>query len=236
MNIFPAIDVVGGKVVRLRQGDYSDMTVYGNDPAEVASEFKSKGATCIHIVDLEGAKTGNTPNFSAISKVFSAGLFSEVGGGIRSFDAIEKYLLAGASRVILGTAAIQNQQFLKECIVKYGDRIAVGADVKNGKIAISGWLESADIGLMEFGKNMQNIGVKTLICTDISRDGEMRGSNLNLYRNLTSQLDIEIVASGGVTRLEEIKQLKNCGCAGAIIGKAYYEGLISIEAAIQAAL
>lgn len=236
MNIFPAIDVVGGKAVRLRRGDYNDMTVYGNNPAEIAKEFKKKSATCIHIVDLEGAKTGDLTNFQAISDVLSVGLFSEVGGGIRSFDAIEKYLSAGASRVILGTAAIQNQQFLSECISKYGKKIAVGADVKDGKIAVKGWLESADIGLMDFGKKMQDLGVETLICTDISRDGEMRGSNLALYRELTAKLHLKIVASGGVTNVEEIKQLKDCGCDGAIIGKAYYEGLISLEAAIQAGL
>lgn len=236
MNIFPAIDIVGDRAVRLRQGDYSKVTVYGNEPEKIADDFISKGAKCIHIVDLEGAKTGDMTNFAAISRVLSKGLFSEVGGGIRSPEAVERYLEAGASRVILGTAAIQNQQFLKDCIGKYGEKIAVGADVKDGKIAVKGWLESTDIGLMEFGKNMQDIGVRTLICTDISRDGEMRGSNIALYRRLTAELRLEIVASGGVSSLDEIRELKACGCSGAILGKAYYEGLVSLESAIQAAL
>lgn len=235
MKIFPAIDLLGGKAVRLRRGDYNSVTVYSDSPADVAREFKSKGAECIHLVDLEGAKTGDTPNFAAICEVLKVGLFSEVGGGIRSLETVEKYLTAGASRVILGTAAVNDQQFLREAVRLFGGRIAVGADVKDGFIAVKGWLESSDLSLWEFSRNMQDIGVKTLICTDISRDGEMRGSNLELYKRLTSELNIEIIASGGVTGLEEITKLRECGAAGAIIGKAYYEGLLKLEDAIAAA-
>lgn len=222
--------------MRLRRGDYNEMTVYSEHPEEVASDFKNQGARCIHIVDLEGAKTGETPNFDTIKKILSVGLFSEVGGGIRSLETVEKYLKAGASRVILGTAAIENPEFLKDCVKRFGSGIAVGADVKDQKIAVRGWLQSSDLGLWEFGKNMQEIGVKTLICTDISRDGEMRGSNLEMYKRLTEKLSIGIVASGGVTNISEIATLKDCGCEGAIVGKAYYEGLISLKDAIQAAL
>ena len=199
MKIFPAIDIVNGKAVRLTRGDYDRMKIYSDSPAEVAREFKSKGAECIHIVDLEGAKSGLTDNFETVAEILSVGLFSEVGGGIRSAETVEKYLGAGASRVILGTAAIEDLKLLKLCVKSFGDRIAVGADVKDGKIAVKGWLESADVSLRDFVKSMQDMGVKTLICTDISRDGEMRGANLRLYKELTTEFKIGIVASGGVT-------------------------------------
>ncbi len=235
MKIFPAIDIVNGKAVRLTRGDYDRMKIYSDSPAEVAREFKSKGAECIHIVDLEGAKSGLTDNFETVAEILSVGLFSEVGGGIRSAETVEKYLGAGASRVILGTAAIEDLKLLKLCVKSFGDRIAVGADVKDGKIAVKGWLESADVSLRDFVKSMQDMGVKTLICTDISRDGEMRGANLRLYKELTTEFKIGIVASGGVTGLDEIAKLRDCGAEGAIIGKAYYEGLISLEDAIRCA-
>ena len=235
MRIFPAIDIVGGKAVRLRKGDYAQMTVYNDDPAAVVREFKQKGAACIHLVDLEGAKNGDTPNFATVCEILKAGLFSEIGGGIRSIETAEKYLSAGASRVILGTAAVNDIDFLTDAVRLFGERIAVGADVKDGFIAVKGWLESSNLSLWDFSRRMQDLGVKTLICTDISRDGEMRGANLELYGRLTNELDMEIIASGGVTTLDEIKKLKKCGAAGAIIGKAYYEGLISLEDAIAAA-
>lgn len=235
MKIFPAIDLYGGKAVRLRKGDYDRMTVYSDDPASVAEDFKRRGAECIHLVDLEGAKTGETPNFETVCEILKVGLFSEIGGGIRSLSTAEKYLSAGASRVILGTAAVNDLDFLREAVRLFGERIAVGADVKDGFIAVKGWLESSNLSLWDFSRQMQDLGVKTLICTDISRDGEMRGANLELYKRLTSELDMEIIASGGVTGLDEIKKLRDCGAAGAIIGKAYYEGLISLEDAISTA-
>lgn len=235
MKIFPAIDLYGGKAVRLRKGDYDRMTVYSDDPASFAEDFKRRGAECIHLVDLEGAKTGETPNFATVCEILKVGLFSEIGGGIRSLATAEKYLSAGASRVILGTAAVNDVDFLREAVRLFGERIAVGADVKDGFIAVKGWLESSNLSLWDFSRRMQDLGVKTLICTDISRDGEMRGANLELYSRLTSELDMEIIASGGVTGLDEIRKLRDCGAAGAIIGKAYYEGLISLEDAISAA-
>ncbi len=236
MKIFPAIDICGGKAVRLRKGDFSQMTVYNGDPAAVALEFKARGAECVHIVDLDGAKTGGTPNFEKIREILSVGgLFCEVGGGIRSLGAVEKYLDAGASRVILGTAAVEDPEFLKEAVRLSGSKIAVGADIKDGFVAVRGWLESSGLALIDFAKSMQDAGVGTLICTDISRDGEMRGANLEMYKLLTGELNMEIVASGGITGIGEIRALKDCGAAGAIIGKAYYEGLISLEEAIEAA-
>lgn len=236
MKIFPAIDLFGGKAVRLRKGDYAAMTVYGEHPEEIAEEFKRLGASCIHIVDLEGAKSGDTPNFDAIKKILAVGgLFSEIGGGIRSMTAVEKYLSAGASRVILGTAALEDEAFLDAAIAKYGEKIAVGADVKDGNIAVRGWLDRSDVTLWDFAKKMQKKGVRALICTDISRDGEMKGANLGMYKRLKSELDIEIIASGGVSSLEEIKVLKESGVGGAIVGKAYYEHLIDLKDAIAAA-
>ena len=236
MKIFPAIDLIGGKAVRLRKGDYAEMTVYSDDPVSVAADFKSKGADCIHLVDLEGAKSGGTPNFETVKRILSSGkFFSEVGGGIRNLATVEKYLEAGASRVILGTSAVEDQAFLTQAVRLFGEKIAVGADIKDGFVAVRGWLERSELSLRDFAVRIQDVGVNTLICTDISRDGEMRGANLELYRELTEGFKMEIVASGGVTSIDEIKTLRDCGAGGAIIGKAYYEGLISIEDAIAAA-
>ena len=236
MKIFPAIDLVGGKAVRLRKGNYSEMTVYSDDSVSVAEDFKASGASCIHLVDLEGAKSGGTPNFETVKHLLSlGGFFSEVGGGIRSLETVEKYLGIGASRVILGTAAVENEAFLREAVKLFGEKIAVGADIKDGFVAIKGWLESSALPLTDFAKRLQDIGVKTVICTDISRDGEMKGANLQLYRELAEKFKMEIVASGGVTGIDEIKTLRGCGVGGAIIGKAYYEGLISLSEAIAAA-
>ncbi len=236
MKIFPAIDIVGGKAVRLRKGNYSEITVYSDDPVSVAEDFKASGADCIHLVDLEGAKSGGTQNFETVKRILSlGGFFSEVGGGIRSLETVEKYLGAGASRVILGTAAVEDEAFLKEAVRLFGRRIAVGADIKDGLVAVKGWLENSALTLRDFSVKMQDIGVKTLICTDISRDGEMKGANLELYRRLTEEYEMEIIASGGVTGIDEIKTLRYSGVSGAIIGKAYYEGLISLSDAIAAA-
>lgn len=236
MKIFPAIDLIRGKAVRLRKGDYAEMTVYSDDPVSVAADFKSKGADCIHLVDLEGAKSGGTPNFETVKRILSSGkFFSEVGGGIRNLATVEKYLEAGASRVILGTSAVEDQAFLTQAVRLFGEKIAVGADIKDGFVAVRGWLERSELSLRDFAVRIQEVGVNTLICTDISRDGEMRGANLELYRELTEGFKMEIVASGGVTSIDEIKTLRDCGAGGAIIGKAYYEGLISLEDAIAAA-
>jgi len=234
MKLFPAIDLYEGKAVRLYKGDYAQMTVYNNDPAAVAADFAACGATCIHIVDLEGAKSGTTPNFDTVCKVkATSGLFCEIGGGIRSMDVIDKYLGAGIDRVILGTAAVGNLDFVKSAVNKYGERIAVGADLKDSYVAVKGWIEKTDLSCEDFFRQMQDVGVKTIICTDISKDGAMMGTNLELYRTLSQKFSMQIVASGGVSSLEDVKRLNEMGLYGAIIGKAYYTGAIDLKEAVE---
>lgn len=236
MLIFPAIDLYEGKAVRLLRGEYDKMTVYSDDPPSLARDFAASGATCIHLVDLEGARDGNTPNIETIKKIISAsGLFAEVGGGIRNMETVDKYLSAGASRVILGTAAVKDRDFLVSAVKKYGERIAVGIDVKDGKVAIKGWTETADLTLEDFCRDVESIGVKTVICTDISKDGAMQGANHELYRSLSASFGLDIVASGGVSSIDDIKRLTELGIYGAIIGKAYYTGAISLSEAIEVA-
>lgn len=234
MKLFPAIDLYEGKAVRLYKGDYTQMTVYSDDPASIAADFAASGATCIHIVDLEGAKSGTTPNFDTVCKIkATSGLFCEVGGGIRSMDVIDKYLSAGIGRVILGTAAVGNLGFVKNAVDKYGERIAVGADLKDGYVAVKGWIEKTDLSCENFFRQMQDVGVKTVICTDISKDGAMMGTNLELYRALSQKFSMQIVASGGVSSLEDVKRLSEMGLYGAIIGKAYYMGAIDLKEAVE---
>ena len=236
MIILPAIDLLGRKAVRLQKGDYNQVTVYSDSPLEVARKFKSLGATHIHMVDLDGAKYGTTPNMDIVAEVAeNTGLFVEIGGGIRSMDTVKKYIDAGVSRVILGTAAICDEAFLKEAVRTYGEKIAVGADVKDGKIAVKGWLEQSDVTLDEFFLKMQNLGVKNIICTDISRDGAMRGTNLELYRELSEKYSLDITASGGVSSIEDVKELRKMNLYGAIIGKAYYTGAVDLKEAIEVA-
>lgn len=236
MIILPAIDLLGRKAVRLLKGDYNQVTVYSDSPLEVARKFKSLGATHIHMVDLDGAKYGTTPNMDIVAEVAeNTGLFVEIGGGIRSMDTVKKYIDAGVSRVILGTAAICDEAFLKEAVRTYGEKIAVGADVKDGKIAVKGWLEQSDVTLDEFFLKMQNLGVKNIICTDISRDGAMRGTNLELYRDLSAKYSLDITASGGVSSIEDVKELRKMNLYGAIIGKAYYTGAVDLKEAIEVA-
>jgi len=234
--IFPAIDLYDKKAVRLLKGDYNQMTVYSENPCEIAKDFEENGATHIHIVDLEGAKTGGTPNIETVKEIVSrTSLFCEIGGGIRSMETVDKYIGAGIKRVILGTAAVENEDFVKECTDKYGDKIAVGVDIKDGYVAIKGWVEKSRFECFEFCEKMQNLGVKTLICTDISKDGAMMGTNHDLYRRLSEKFDIQIVASGGVSSMEDVKKLRELDIYGAIIGKAYYTGAISIKEAIEVA-
>lgn len=236
MKIFPAIDLYSGKAVRLFKGDYSKMTVYSENPLEVARDFEQKGAEFIHLVDLEGAKDGTTPNFETIKSIAeNTRLFTEIGGGIRSIETVEKYLGAGVDRVILGTAAVENQDFLKAAVNKYGEKIAVGVDIKDGFVAVKGWTEASSYSCFDFCEKMRETGVKTLICTDISKDGAMQGTNRELYRELAEKFDIDIVASGGVSTLDDIKALKKLGLYGAIIGKAYYIGAIDLKEALEAA-
>lgn len=236
MLIFPAIDLVHGQAVRLFKGDYANMTVYHHDPVQVALDFQAKGASCLHLVDLEGAKSGGTPNLEVISRILaSTSLFTEVGGGIRSMEVVKTYLDAGVGRVILGTAAVTNEAFLKEAVEAYGEKIAVGVDVRDGYVAIKGWTEQSQYTCDQFFEKMQALGVKTVICTDISKDGAMQGTNLALYRRLSQTYDMDIVASGGVSSLSDIQALRAMELYGAIIGKAYYTGAIDLAEAIEVA-
>ena len=234
MLIFPAIDLYGGKAVRLYKGDYQNMTVYSDDPLSVARDFVKAGATCIHMVDLEGARDGTTPNLDIVRSIAqNTPLFTEIGGGIRSMETVRAYLEAGVDRVILGTAAVTDPDFLKEALDAYGERIAVGVDIKDGKVAIKGWLETAEDDAMTFCGKMQSLGVRTIISTDISKDGAMMGANHELYRTLAEQFDLQIVASGGVSSTEDVKRLRALDLYGAIIGKAYYTGAIDLSEAIE---
>ena len=236
MNIFPAIDLVDGKAVRLFKGDYAQMTVYSENPLEVARDFESKGARHIHLVDLEGAKNGDTPNIATVEKIVkNTDLFAEIGGGIRSMETVKKYMDIGIDRVILGTAAVNDEEFLKEAVAAYGEKIAVGVDIKDGFVAIKGWLEKSEYDAFDFCRKMQDIGVKTLICTDISKDGAMQGTNHELYKELSEKFDMQITASGGVSSIEDIKKLRQLDLYGAIIGKAYYTGAIDLKEAIEVA-
>ncbi len=235
MKIFPAIDLYEGKAVRLLKGNYNDLTVYSENPIEIAKNFESQGATELHTVDLEGARDGGTPNIDIIkSFVENTSLNVEVGGGIRSMDTVKAYLDAGVSRVILGTAAVTDEEFLKTAVATYGDKIAVGADIKDGKVAIKGWVEKSEYGTFEFFEKLQKIGVSTVICTDISKDGAMQGTNRELYKELSEKFSVNIIASGGVSTLDDITALNKMNLFGAIIGKAYYTGAIIISDALEA--
>ena len=236
MLIYPAIDLFDGKAVRLFKGDYAQMTVYNDNPVAVAEDFLRQGASCIHLVDLEGAKSGTTPNLETVCAIKKAtGLFCEIGGGIRSMDVIEKYLSAGIDRVILGTAAVTDEAFLKQAVAAYGEKIAVGIDIKDGYVAIKGWTEKSQEKAMDFCEKMRDLGVKTLICTDISKDGAMQGTNHGLYEELSRKLDLQIIASGGVSSLDDVERLAKMDIHGAIIGKAYYTGAIDLKQAIEVA-
>ena len=236
MYIYPAIDLYGGKAVRLYKGDYSQMTVYSDDPVSVARDFAAAGASHIHLVDLEGAKIGKPANLDTIAKIVEAtGLFAEVGGGIRDMETVDSYLSIGVSRVILGTAAVKDSAFLQAALDKYGEKIAVGVDLKDGFVAIKGWTETSDLKAEDFFEKMQNMGVKTIICTDISRDGAMKGANRELYRELSSKFAIDLIASGGVSSMEDVTALAEMKLHGAIIGKAYYIGAVDLKQAVEAA-
>lgn len=233
MLIFPAIDLYEKKAVRLYKGDYNQKTVYSEFPLNVALDFKKQGATHIHLVDLEGAKSGETPNFETVCGIKKeTGLFCEVGGGIRNMETVEKYIFAGLDRVILGTAAVTNEAFVREAVKRYGEKIAVGADIKDGFVAIKGWTEKSDMNIFDFCEKMQKIGVKYIICTDISKDGAMIGTNRELYKQISERFSVNITASGGVSSMDDVKALNKLDIYGAIIGKAYYTGAINLAEAI----
>ena len=235
MYLYPAIDLYEGKAVRLYKGDYNQMTVYSGNPAEVAKAFELSGATHLHLVDLEGARDGTTSNLPVIQKILErTNLFTEVGGGIRDLQTAEKYLSLGVNRVILGTAAVKDEAFLKEALALYGEKIAVGVDIKDGFVAIRGWTEKSELTTEEFFAKMEKLGVKTIICTDISKDGAMQGTNRALYKTLSEKFSIDLIASGGVSSLDDVRALKEMDLHGAIIGKAYYTGAIDLREALEA--
>ena len=236
MILFPAIDLFEGKAVRLYKGDYGQMTVYSEHPEEIAADFAACGAMHIHLVDLEGARSGETPNLETVLKIReSSGLFCEIGGGIRSMEIVDRYLGAGLDRVILGTAAVADEGFLRAAVEKYGAKIATGADIRDGYVAVKGWTEQSGVTMDAFFEKMERIGVATVICTDISRDGAMRGTNREMYRMLSQKYSLQITASGGVSTMEDVRQLREMNLYGAIIGKAYYTGDIDLKKAIEVA-
>lgn len=234
MKIFPAIDLYDGKAVRLYKGDFSQMTVYSENAAQVALHFRSAGAKYMHLVDLEGAKQGSPANAEVIRDICMAfGGFVELGGGIRKMETVDYYLSLGIDRVILGTAAVTDPEFLRAAVKKYPNRIAVGVDLLDGFVAIKGWTEKTQLKAEDFFRSMQKLGVKTVICTDISRDGAMQGTNRELYQYLSREFSMNIIASGGVSNMEDVLALKEMGLYGAIIGKAYYTGAIDLRQAVE---
>ena len=234
MNIIPAIDLLGGQAVRLQKGDYAKVTVYSEHPEEVAVGFAKSGARFLHVVDLDGAKSGKADNYATVKRIIeSTELSVEIGGGIRSMDTVSAYVEAGVDRIILGTAALTDPEFLEEAVRRYGDRIAVGVDIKDGYVAIKGWTEVSAMTCDAFCQRLCDLGVKTVICTDISKDGMMSGTNLELYRHLNESYDLDIVASGGVSSLEDVRALMDIGVFGAILGKALYTGAIVLDEAVR---
>jgi phosphoribosylformimino-5-aminoimidazole carboxamide ribotide isomerase len=234
MKLFPAIDIKDKQVVRLKYGDYDRMTVYSADPVSVAQDFLNKGADSLHIVDLDGAKDGVMSNFDTVKSLLGVkGLFPEIGGGIRTEDAIAKYIEAGVGRVILGTIAVENPEFLAEMVKKYSKQIAVGIDSKDGFVRTRGWLENSGISTMDFCMRMRDMGVGAIICTDISKDGALSGTNMELYQKLSELEGIDVVASGGITYYDEIQALAKMNISGAILGKALYTGAIDLEKALM---
>lgn len=234
MYILPAIDLFDKKAVRLIKGDYNNMTVYSDNPAKFSLDFENCGAEYLHIVDLEGAKSGETPNFEVIKNICKkTSLKVEVGGGIRSEEVIKRYIDAGVTRVILGTAAVTNKDFLEEMVEKYAEKIAVGVDIKGENVAIKGWTETTDINVYDYFEYLEKIGVKTVICTDISKDGLLKGTNLTLYKKLSERFSIDIIASGGVSSEDDVHALVDMGVYGAIVGKAYYDKKIDLKRIID---
>lgn len=234
MNLFPAIDLIDGKAVRLVKGDYAQMTVYSDDPVSVAKGFREAGAEYIHVVDLEGAKNGQTPNFDTVAAIIKeSGLKVEIGGGIRSREVIKKYIDAGAYRVILGTISVTDPEFTAEMVKEYGEKIAIGVDIKDGLVAIKGWTEVSEKSCFEFCEELQEMGVKTVICTDISKDGLLSGTNMELYKELSKKFSLDFTASGGVSTLNDVEKLRDMGMYGAILGKAIYTGNIDLKAAVE---
>ncbi len=236
MKIFPAIDLSEGCAVRLLKGDYAQKTVYSDDPVSVAKGFREAGGEILHVVDLDGAKAGYAAAADIVAKIVrESGMFVEIGGGVRNAETVKRYLDAGVGRVILGTAALRDRAFLEDMIRLYGDKIAVGVDIKNGNVAVQGWIEDDGVGYREFLDYLENIGVATVICTDVSKDGAMQGTNRELYRELAETYSFKIVASGGVSTLDDVRALAKMNIYGAIVGRALYNGAIDLREAIAQA-
>ena len=234
MLLFPAIDMIGGKAVRLVRGDYAQMTVYSDDPAAVAQSFSRDGAEWLHLVDLEGARDGGTPNLETVREILSrSDLKVELGGGIRSAETVEKYISLGVSRVILGTAALRDPDLLDRMVDKYGEKIAVGVDIREGLVAVKGWTELSGVGCFDFCASLESRGVQTVICTDISKDGLLGGTNHELYKDMAERFSMHLTASGGVSSLEDVRKLRDLGLYGAILGKALYTGALSLREAVE---
>ena len=236
MLIIPAIDLYNGSAVRLSKGDYNQMKIYSNDPPLFVEKFSVAGAKYLHVVDLEGAKEGTNANFDIIKAIIAkSNIKVEVGGGIRNDAIVKKYIDIGVDRVILGTAAVKDPLFLQRSVEKYGDKIAVGVDIKDGYVAVKGWIEVTDLECDDFCSRLEEIGVKTVICTDISKDGMMNGTNIELYKEMNKKFNLDIVASGGISSIDDIKKLKEMNIYGAILGKALYENAIDLSEAVSVA-
>ena len=233
MRLYPAIDMINGQCVRLVQGDYSQKVTFSKDPLAVALRWQEQGGEFIHLVDLDGARSGDMPNFDTVCRIAQElQIPVEIGGGIRDMHAVAKYLEHGVNRVILGTAAIKNPGFVKEAVREYGHRIVVGVDAKDGMVAVSGWEEMSQVSALSLAKRMEEIGVCTLIYTDIATDGMLKGPNLSAMKEMAEYVSIDVVASGGVSSLEDLEQLKRTGVEGAIVGKALYTGHIQLADAV----
>ena len=234
MRIFPAIDLMEGRVVRLYQGDYQKSETYGEDPAAFAAQFAAAGAGCLHLVDLDGAKSGEPKNFAAARAVASVpGLFVEFGGGMRDEASVERCFAAGIGRVILGTAALRDPAFTRRMLARYGEGIAIGVDARDGCVAVEGWLQTSEVDSFAFCREMRACGATTIIYTDIARDGAGRGTNMEAYRRLAEIEGLHIMASGGVSTLEEIAELRRMGLYGVILGRALYTGALDLAAALR---
>ena len=236
MYILPATDLYDGKVVRLYKGDYDRMTVYSDKPLQIARDFAACGAEFLHVVDLEGARDGTTPNRRVVEKlVEKSGMSIEIGGGIRTEDTIRTYIDMGVERVILGTSAVTDPVFLEKMVDRYGEQIAVGVDLADGFVAIKGWTEQSDVSADAFFSRLQQLGVRTVICTDISKDGTLSGTNLQLYKTLSETYNVQLIASGGITTLDDVVALREMNLYGAILGKALYTGDLDLKDAVKLA-
>ncbi|MCL2559019.1 MAG: 1-(5-phosphoribosyl)-5-[(5-phosphoribosylamino)methylideneamino]imidazole-4-carboxamide isomerase [Turicibacter sp.] len=233
MKLFPAIDIKDKQAVRLSQGDFNQQTIYHNNPLEVAQQFQAAGSAWLHVVDLDGAKDGVSENVGIIREIITkTSLNVQLGGGIRTVQNVKSWLDAGLDRVIIGSAAVGNPDFVAELVATYGEKICIGVDAKNGKVATHGWLTDSGVDSFEFCQELAEIGVQTIVYTDIAKDGMMQGPNFEAYEKLVQDTKLHIIASGGVSCLEDVKRLAAIGVHGAILGKSLYEGAFTLEEAL----